>query len=630
MVTVGILILWIGGEIALACFQPWSWPNVGLAMTCLAGVALALVDYTSRSFASEEKWFRSLLAGWVLVPFAFGLGGSAWQHYLKWQDALDDIHEVATDVYVAVNPPEHRAVSIEDVDEAVAKLAVRRFPKGNGEPTGEATRFVELARVIGHDLRRHAWSPLAVRAAAERDTVSSFTLALAVQGLFVMWIPTLLAVAIYRSRKRLGANRTPLSRLRKALAGRDEQILGADAAYFLPRLCFGAMLVLGTNYVFAPFGLKTTYAMSLVDEHALPGHASWTLWSTSFSEVPVLVVGFVGFLLYALVSVSQRFFQDDLDDRAVFGLLVRGLIVILLSFALSGSPINDTCARLFVFVAGVFPIRGLEAIAKKANIALDPDFDTDAPTSFAGLPGLDPSKVFALRSVGIQSTYDLAVMDMEDIARRVRFDPRLLVRTVDRAILIDTVGLTLAGKLEPFGITSASELEALHDKLPQSLVDALGVAPGLAAHRLTGDHRVKNVRSWMAGLDEISMRSRRRSAINKSFVDALAATEAASVERVAKATLVIVDVSSFGMSRPLELVYAAYQDFGELVADVLAAVPIENHDSYEYGRQWVLRTTAGKAETDLGDARVIDTRPLSELGIQAGARLYAERITPAA
>jgi uncharacterized protein YhhL (DUF1145 family) len=230
----------------------------------------------------------------------------------------------------------------------------------------------------------------------------------------------------------------------------------------------------------------------------MPGHGSWATWTSCFPDVPVFVVGFVGFLLYALLMTTRRYVQDDLDDQAVFGLLLRGIVVVLLCFALSASPINETATRLFVFIAGVFPVRALEAIAKKLNVAIDPDFSSDGPGDFDGLPSLGPAKVFALRAAGIESSYDLAATPIEDIARRVRIDPRLLGRAVDRALLIDAVGIKFVCDLAPFAITSATELVALKDALPAAITAQFGDAAKRAADRLAVDPRVTEVKSWLA------------------------------------------------------------------------------------------------------------------------------------
>jgi uncharacterized protein YhhL (DUF1145 family) len=234
--------------------------------------------------------------------------------------------------------------------------------------------------------------------------------------------------------------------------------------------------------------------LSLVEAHALPGHTSFVLWCNHFAAAPVITVGFVGFLIYALITATQRFVQDDFDDIAMFSLLIRGMVVILLSLALSAVPIGDVPARLFVFVAGVFPMRALEALAKRANISLDPELTVEASRSFVGIPNLDPTKVFVLRAAGVQSTYDLASMPIREIVGRVRIDPRLLGRAVDHAILLDAVGPELAGQLAQHAITSATELiDAVHTAPP----DALSDAARRAADRLARDPRITELQKWL-------------------------------------------------------------------------------------------------------------------------------------
>lgn len=541
------------------------------ALIALCGVpALALVDYLARIRAGDERprWYRRYLSLWCLVPFAAALAGSFWVHYQKRVESLHDVRELAIDLRQAIStkypaktwgtplselwacmassndciPDPTDVLTTEELNAAVVELVAKRYATGSkgaglevrseaaleSLESEESRRFGELARVVGRDLRLACGDVALVYQRITNDTLLDFYLALAIQALFVLWIPVMLAVSIARAHRR-DSHRGTRS-ISDSLHSRDTRILAEDQVLFVPRFVFGALLVLGTNYVFSPFGLKATYIMTTVDEHALPGHPSWVLWSTSFAAVPVLVVGFVGFLLYALITASQRFALDDLDDQTLISLLIRGLVVILLCFALSSSPMNETVSRIFVFIAGVFPLRALEALAKKVNIAIDPDFDGSV-SSFDGLPSLDPAKVFALRSAGIQSTYDLAATPIDEIAERVRIDPRLLGRAVDRAILIDAMGLALARRLEPFAITSATELVALKDRMPP-LVEVVETTPPASsaflgapadgtpgapppslplpssplreaavrvAERLANDLRVAQVRAWLAG-----------------------------------------------------------------------------------------------------------------------------------
>jgi uncharacterized protein YhhL (DUF1145 family) len=647
--------------------ERYVWLGVGAVTLALAGIDW-FVRKASRGI-DARPWYRRWLPLWCTVPFLCALTAGTWEHYQKWQEGLCDIESFATDIHDAVvaKHPGGRwdaQVTAGEIDAAVNTLvkAHSQEPRSGGDgedaATGAARRLDSLARVLGADLRAEQGRVDLVREAAARDTMASLVLAIAIQALLVMWIPILLAVAISRARVNLlqRIDGAPVGVL-PMLDARDRRILAETQALFLPRLCFGVLLVLGTNYVLAPLGLKATAIMSLVDEHALPGHTSWTLWTTSAADVPVIVIGFLGFLVYALITATQRFVQDDLDDQAMLALLVRGLVVILLSFALSASPMNETAARIFVFIAGVFPIRALEAIAKKTNVAIDPDFSSDGPGSFDGLPSLDPAKVFALRAAGIQSSYDLAAMPIEDIARRVRIDPRLLGRAVDRAILIDAMGLSLACELDAFAITSATELVAVKDAIPEAVCAKLGDAAKRVADRLATDPRVETIKSWLAGaVDEMQRRRRpnqfRRvvgealqhqidsTLLSREVVDnlqgktgddvrqVLVHTAAAMKGKIESSWFLTVDLSEFGITpSKVQLPISAYDDFGDLVDDVYFQLG-RKVGAFQYGSQWALTDARGEvikhAREITGQPRgrsVPDMRSLAEVGIQPGDTL---------
>ena len=111
-------------------------------------------------------------------------------------------------------------------------------------------------------------------------------------------------------------------------------------------------------------------------------------------------------------------------------------------------------------------MRNTEAIGTRLNVALDPDFTSDKVASFDGLTMLEPVKRFALRTAGNRSTYDLASTNIATVAAHVRIDPVLLGHLVDRAILIDTIGLTVAAKLSELGVQTASDLAGLAEDVP--------------------------------------------------------------------------------------------------------------------------------------------------------------------
>jgi hypothetical protein len=510
-------------EVALgvAVYRDIGDVDLAIFVACGGVVGFAAVDVwlRPRTEGRGAERLRRFMPAWSVVPFLCALGSSAWVHHQQRQHALCDVRMLATELNRPLPAARGGRLVMQPLDKRLD--AVSRSFLIQLADEKEKTRFIKLARVVARDLDRANGDIDKVLDEARQDTLVDFCMCLGLQALFVLWIPFLLMTSIARAGRKLAsrhqdrgrdqtqaADRRAARCLRRCLDVRDRRILSEERAFFVPRLCFGALLVLGTAYVFAPFGLRASYLMSLVNDHPAPGQTSYVLWCNNFSAVPVLVVGFVGFLLYALMTATQRFAQDDFDDQAMFALLIRGLVVILLSFALS--PVNDDAARLFVFVAGVFPLRALEALAKRANISLDPDFPSDGPGSFDGISSLDPTKVFALRAAGIQSTYDLAAMPIEEVARRVRIDPRLLGRAVDRAILVDSIGPDLTKALEPFAITSATELAKAKDSM-SAIRDKLGEAPQRAAERLASDRRLTLVQEWLEDAQAEAERANPRS-----------------------------------------------------------------------------------------------------------------------
>jgi uncharacterized protein YhhL (DUF1145 family) len=537
---------------------------------------------------------------------------------------------------------EHRRYPAACITKLVEQLAMDR--RGACTDENEIKRFSALARTVANDLNIRALRSDLVKADANTDTFAEFLLALAVQGLFVFWIPGLLAVAIAKARPAVDRQLPRLdfmpNGVRRSRRTRDENILGEKRSLFVPRTCFALLLLLGTNYVFAPLGLKTTYMMTLVDQHVAPGQTSFTLWTTCFSQSPVITAGFLGFLLYAVITATHRFAQDDFDDQAMFSLLVRGLVVMLLSFALSASPIEEQISRTFVFVAGVFPVRALEALAKKVSISLDPDFSSDGAGSFEGLPSLDPTKAFALRAAGIQSTADLAAMDINIIAERVRINPCLLGRTVDRAILLDAIGKPLADKLEECGIRLATELVAIRGEIPKQVFERLGETAQLVAERLASDSRVEALREWVENTseapvcDQITDKVKLGQAIHK-LVNGLDGADA----NLAAEQFVMIDLADFGHDQRVPLLHGVFPDFGQLVDAVYSLFSHrDNIDRYQYGRQWELRTIPGDPSTAIPHARVAvklwgipvpDATTLGQRGITGGRLLFAVRVRQA-
>src|SRR5262249_39353153 len=146
---------------------------------------------------------RRFMPFWSLIPFLCALASSAWVHYQQWQGGLADIRELAKELNDA--PTIRNAdgkITADTVEATLAAGLARRFP-GELASASEKHQFYELARVVGHDLKRAHGDPHEVVRRARRDTLLDFCLALGAQTLFVLWIPFLLMISIARAGNKL-------------------------------------------------------------------------------------------------------------------------------------------------------------------------------------------------------------------------------------------------------------------------------------------------------------------------------------------------------------------------------------------------------------------------------------------
>lgn len=473
----------------------------------------------------RPKPSKPKLALFVLGPFVLPMIVSIAMHGSRRQEAVDEVRLLARELALAVMqptpeppskpspeprpaaaapaspapqqpsppptppPPSRPSLTFagDQLEVEVANLVGARYK--HDATSQDAKRFREVALAIGHGLRRahdRRWNSggldkmsaddaadvLAADVRHRFASASSWSSAqlLSLQLFLMLALPGLLLANLIWIHQRAEDRRDGLIAQTEAL--RDERML-SEAVHWgcvLSRLLLGFLLLIGVTYVAAPLGLKSSYLLEISEQLSVPGHTSHPLWVTHITDAPVIVVGFVGFTVYALIVAAQRFFADDLDDRFLVGLLIRGVVVILLSLALAATSMNETGARLLVFIAGVFPMRALEALAKKVQVTIEPELAGYTGT-FEGLPHLSTHLLSALRAAGIESTHQLASHTPADVASRVRVHPTLLGRIVDRAILVDVAGIELFKKLEANGLGGVAQLLAVGDEGIERLPD---------------------------------------------------------------------------------------------------------------------------------------------------------------
>lgn len=118
----------------------------------------------------------------------------------------------------------------------------------------------------------------------------------------------------------------------------------------------------------------------------------------------------------------------------------------------------------------------------------------DGSSSFTGLPEIDLWKQSSLREVGVGNVHDLAQSKTLELFTETGLAPKLLMRSIDRALLISFMGLESAQKLDTYQIRTASEL-ALHlrgiDAFMSRWVFASASVPTSAKHYLLSDQERK-------------------------------------------------------------------------------------------------------------------------------------------
>jgi hypothetical protein len=285
----------------------------------------------------------------------------------------------------------------------------------------------------------------------------------AMQAVLVFFFPALFVSMFFYAAKRVSRDSPQVSQGFRLLADvvwyrrRRRFLWEQGQPFFWRRFGFGLLIALASGYLFAPAGMTASIVGEYVTLNPIPGRSSHPFWFEYFKHATPFVYGLAGFLLYSLSAFLERFRGRDLNHRMVLSLLNRGIIVIILSLVLSGITEGDNITRALIFIAGVFPSTGLQAIAKMSKTTVD-RLTEDPSTGFQGLPEIDVWKQRSLGELGISSVHDLAGTDLRFVLECTGINPHVLMRAADRALLLDTFGTQGVKALAKVPIYTASEL----------------------------------------------------------------------------------------------------------------------------------------------------------------------------
>jgi hypothetical protein len=410
----------------------------------------------SRQMEEETAWarrqarrasFRVLLP--FLIAIALGIGHRI-DGVLGATRELEGL--AARTVPVTGGPPE-----------TISRLAHRLAEEVYGEKHDEETaaRYESLVRVVAKEMDR-VGGKLDVFAAEARSTLlTSAWFPITVQGLLLLFFPGLLLSGFLRAAQGIQqaadaggpatfAGHVWYRRYRHLLQEQEHR-------FFWRRLGFALLMGYGTIYLVAPLGVKAMEIGEYLTLNAIPGEPTYPFLLTAFQKAPPFSVGFAGFYLYALTLFVRRYTTHDLNDRIYVPLFLRGITVVLLGWVLASIGDEGGLSRALIFAVGIFPQAGLQAIAKMTQTTVD-RLSNEGGSAFKTIPEIDFWKETTLQETGINDFNDLAKANLDELLVDLGMNPAVLLRAVDRAVLIHVLGAEAAAKLAAIPLFTASDV----------------------------------------------------------------------------------------------------------------------------------------------------------------------------
>jgi hypothetical protein len=428
-------------------------------------------DIPAEGAPGERSWARrraARAAALVLFPFVLALATVTGGLLQFMPHAEREIAAVARSF-----PNACGSADVKSVDETVERLQAEAYgaPGAARRPSEkDLERYGVLIRTVAHRCRAQQCgddrsavqcdpSLLGARRAMQKAALGDM-----VGKCFILFAFAALFVGAFFSAARTvaaatGKVKTGFASFSEAVLYRRSRrlLIEQSRAYFWRRFAFAFGLSVGGQYVFAPWGWQTTHVGQFVTYFSLPGHVAHPFILEHFADAPPVIMGFVGFALYAWVTCFRRFVLGSLNHHLLVGMVNRMVVVLILGLVLSSVVGENAESRAFAFVVGLVPQTGLDAIGKLARTSVD-RLMLDYSTGFQGLPEFDIAKQSALQELGIESLHDLARMDAAEVMISAGVAPTVLLEAIDRAILLDTFGPEGVKKLETVPLYTATEL----------------------------------------------------------------------------------------------------------------------------------------------------------------------------
>jgi hypothetical protein len=427
--------------------------------------------------ATEVDWARrqARRASFrVLLPFLIAAALAAGHRIDGVLGATRDLRGLAARTVPAGDGP----------PETISHLAHRLAEEVYGDEHDEevSSRYESLVRVVAKEMDRLGGSLDRFEDEARSTLLTSAWFPITIQGLLLFFFPGLIVGGLLRAaqgiRETAEAGR-PTTFAANVWYRRYRHLLRVqDHAFFWRRLGFALLMGYGTIYLLAPLGVKAMEIGDYLTLNAIPGEPTYPFLLTAFQEAPPFSVGFAGFYLYALTLFVRRYATHDLNDRVYVPLFLRGVTVVLLGWVLASIGEEGGLSRALIFAVGIFPQAGLQAVAKMTQTTVD-RLSSEGGSAFKTIPEIDFWKETTLQEIGINDFNDLAKANFDELLLDLGMNPAVLLRAVDRAVLIHVLGAEAAEKLAAIPLFTASDV-VLYTRGRDAWVDrwaAVGIEP---------------------------------------------------------------------------------------------------------------------------------------------------------
>ena len=409
----------------------------------------------------QATWARSV----VWAVFIAALAGALWLRWMAGDVASDEIEAEATAIVALANEGKSPREIVDIRTEALYATTDDRTAIENYRP---------FVRALAHQLV--PLSEAGREALLSKSTLdrlwSTMLIVSVAQAIVILLFPTMFHIrtnSAVSHIKRMEVTKAAQSTGRRQPMDTTfwDQVWLARHRRFLEeegkhvklwrRLGFATLMGLSSMYLLAPAGLTASMVGEFSRLYAAPGSPSYPFWFTAFAQASPFVIGLSGYLLYSLTVFFQRALINDVSHRLFTSLWNRGLIVIVLSLALTGIDEGSNFSRAMVFVVGVFPQTGIQAIGKFAQTGIS-QLRRLQPGGFAELPEIGLLAETALQELGVTSTLELANTDLDWLIRASSVEPRALAAAADRALLYKLFTPGQVDQLSSVPVSTASQL----------------------------------------------------------------------------------------------------------------------------------------------------------------------------